>query len=114
KAQTHDADHRSRPLERKHGKKVLGEIVDDAEGSLCPVEGNQVFPKNIALDEARVLDNLAQFHVVDYFHAQSEIRADRLIHRAPDHVESTHTHVVARLGIGNLPRTVSENEKRLE
>src|SRR6202790_1107906 len=114
KTQTHYGDHRPPPLEGKHGKKVLGEIVDDSESALCPAEGNQILAKNIALGEARVLDYLAQLHVVEYLHAQGAICANRVIDRAPDQVESAHTHVVSRFGIGNFPRAVSENKKRLK
>src|ERR1700687_6453551 len=114
KPQTHYGGHGSRPLERKHGKKILSEIVDNAESALCPAEGNQVLAKNIALGEAPVLDYLAQLHIVEHFHAQCAIRANRVIDRAPDHVESPHTHVVPRFGIGNFPRAMSEKEKRLE
>src|SRR6266481_3851466 len=114
KTQTHYGGDGPPPLKGKHGKEVLGEIVDNAESTLRPAEGNQVLAKNIALGESRVLDYLAQFHVVEHFHAQGAIRADRVIDRAPDHVESAHTHVVPRFGIGNLPRAVSENEKRLK
>src|SRR5438132_4342276 len=114
KTQTDYGGHCSPPLEGKHGKKVLGEIVDDSERALCPAEGNQIFAKNISLGEARVLDYLAQLHVVEHFHAQCAIRADRVIDRTPDHIESAHTHVVPRFGIGNFPRAVSENEKRLK
>src|SRR6266849_9557784 len=114
KTETHYGGHGPPPLERKHGKEILGEIVDDAESALCPAEGNQVLAKNIALGESRVLDYLAQFHVVEHFHAQCAIRADRVIDRAPDQIESADTHVVPRFGIGNFPRAVSENEKRLE
>ena len=72
-------DHGSRPLKRKHGKKILGEIVDDAESALGPMERNEILPGNIALSEPRVLDYLAQLHVVDHFHAQGAIRTDRFI-----------------------------------
>src|ERR1700674_4806704 len=105
KTQTHYGGHCPPPLERKHGKEVLSEIVNDAESALCPAEGNQIFAKNIALRESRVLDYLAQLHVVEHFHSQCAIRADRVINRAPDQVESAHPHVVARFGIGNFPRT---------
>src|ERR1700694_5178449 len=114
KTQTYYSGHRPPPMERKHGKKVLGEIVDDAESALCPAEGNQILAKDIALREASVLDYLAQLHVVEHFHTQCAIRANRVIDRAPDHVESAHTHVIPRFRIGNFPRAVSENEKRLE
>src|ERR1700674_5113230 len=114
KPQTHYGGHRPPPLEGKNGKEVLGEIVDDAESALCPAEGNQILAKDIALREASVLDYLAQLHVVEHFHAQCAICANRVIDRAPDHVESAHTHVVSRFRIGNFPRAVSENEKRLE
>src|SRR6266446_6068258 len=99
KTQTDYGGYRPPPLERKHGKKILGEIVDDAESALCPAEGNQVLAKNIALGESRVLDYLAQLHVVEHLHAQRAIRANRLIDRAPDQVKSTHTHVVSRFRI---------------
>src|SRR5260370_14528237 len=92
KTQTHYGGHRPPPLERKHGKEVLGEIVDDSESALCPAEGNQVLPKNIALGKARVLDYLAQLHVIEHFHAQCAIRADGVIDRAPDHLKSAHSH----------------------
>src|SRR5208337_535662 len=88
KAQTHDAGQGSRPLERKHGKEVLGEIVDDTESALGPAQGNQVLAKNIALGEARFLDYFAEFHVVEHFHAQGSIGADRVVDRTPDQVES--------------------------
>src|SRR5258708_27498969 len=114
KTQTHHGGHRSPPLEGKHGEKILGEIVDDAESRLRADEGNQILSKNIALGEPRVLYYLAQLHVVEHFHAQGAIRADRIIDRAPNQIESAHAHVVSRFGIGNFPRAVSENEKRLE
>src|SRR6266481_6971452 len=114
KTQTHYGGDGPPPLKGKHGKEVLGEIVDNAESTLRPAEGNQVLAKNIALGESRVLDYLAQFHVVEHFHAQGAIRADRVIDRAPDHIESPHTHVVPRFRVGNFPWPVSENEKCLE
>src|SRR5260370_5496420 len=114
KTQTHYGGHRPPPLEGKNGKEVLGEIVDDAESALCPAERDPVLAKDIALGKARVLDYLAQFHVVEHFHAQCAIGANRVIDRAPDHIESAHTHVVPRFGVGNFPRAVSENEQRLE
>src|SRR6266446_58608 len=114
KTQTDYGGYRPPPLERKHGKKILGEIVDDSESALCPAEGNQVLAKNIALGETCVLDYLAQLHVVEHFHAQGPIRADRVIHRAPNHVESSDAHVVTRFRVGNFPWPVSENEKCLE
>src|SRR6202521_215230 len=114
KTETHYGGHRPPTLERKHGKEVLGEIVDDAESALRPAEGNQILAKNITLREPRVLDYLAQLHIVEHFHAQSAIGADRVIDRAPDHIESAHTHVVPRFRVGNFPRAVSENEKRLK
>src|SRR5208282_6178680 len=100
--QTHYGDHRSPPLKGKHGKKILSQTVDDAEGALCPVQGNQILPGNIALCEARVLDYLAQFHVVDHFHAQCAIGADRVIHRAPYQVESAHPMWSRALGSATL------------
>src|SRR5260370_14321925 len=114
KTQTHPGGHRSPPLEGKHGKKILGEIVDNAESALRPAEGNQVVSKNIALGEPGVLYYLAQFHVVEHFRAQGAIRADRIIDRAPNQIESAHAHVVPRFRVGNFPRSVSENEERLE
>src|SRR5882672_756190 len=114
KTETDYGGYRPPPLERKHGKEVLGEIVDDSEGALRPAEGNQVLAKNIALGESRVLDYLAQFHVIEHFHAQCAIRADRVIDRTPDHIESAHTHMVPRFRIGHFPRAVPENEKSLE
>src|SRR5260370_9961261 len=91
KTQTHHGGHRSPPLEGKHGKKILGEIVDNAESALRPAEGNQVVSKTIALGEPGVLYYLAQFHVVEHFHEQGAIRAHRLIDRAPNGDESAHT-----------------------
>src|ERR1700681_3414554 len=114
KTQTDYSGHRPPPLEGKHGKEVLGEIVDDAESAYCPAERNQVLAKNIALGEPSVLYYLAELHIVQNFHTQGAIRADRLIDRAPDHVESAHTHVVPGFRVGNLSRAVSENEKSLE
>src|SRR6266436_1337531 len=114
KPQTQNTNHRPPPLKGKYGKKILGEIVDDAESALRPAERNQILPKDIALGEARVLDHLAQFHVVEHFHAQGAIRADLVIDRPPNHVESANTHVVSRLRIGNFPRAVPKNEKRLK
>src|SRR5208282_3036149 len=98
----------------KHGKKILRQIIDDAESTLGPAKRNQILPVNIALDETRVLDYLTEFHVVDDFHAQSAIRADCFVDGSPDHVKSAHAHVVARFGIGNFPWPVSENKKHLE
>ena len=46
------------------------------------MKGDEVFAKYIALREAGVLDYFAQFHVVEHFHAQCHIGADRVIHRA--------------------------------
>lgn len=66
------------------------------------------------MDEARVLNNLAQLHVVDHLHAQGAICADRVIDRTAHQVESAYPHVVLRLGISDLPWPVSKNEKRLE
>src|SRR6266436_2203082 len=114
KPQTQNTNHRPPPLEGKHGKKILGEIVDDPESAPRPAERNQILPKDIALGEARVLDYLAQFHVVEHFHAQGAIRADLVIDRPPNQVESAHTHVVARFRVGNFPRSVSEDKKRLK
>ena len=79
KSQTHNGRHGSPPLERKHGKKVLGQIVDHAERPLGPAQRDQILPINIALDKARILDHLAQLHIVDHFHAQRTIRTDPLI-----------------------------------
>src|SRR5260370_33929541 len=84
KTQTHHRGHRSPPLEGKHGKKILGEIVDNAESALRPAEGNQILSKNIALAEPGVLYYLPQLQVVDHFHAQGTIRADLVITRAPN------------------------------
>src|SRR5208282_140602 len=98
----------------KHGKKILRQIIDDAESTLGPAKRNQILPVNIALDETRVLDYLTELHVVDDFHTQGAIRADCFVDRSPDHVESAHAHVVARFGIGNFPWPVSENKKHLE
>src|ERR1022692_1638574 len=95
-------------------KKVFGEIVDYAKRALGPAQRNQIFAKNIALRETCVLDDLTQFHVVDHFHAQRAIGADRVIDVASNHVEGAHTHVIARFWVSDFPGTMSENEERLE
>jgi hypothetical protein len=77
---------RSPPLERKQREEILGEIVNHAESALDPINGNQVLAKNHTLFEPRILDHLAQFHIVEDFHTQGKIAADRVIHgaAAPD------------------------------
>src|SRR5260370_811869 len=78
------------------------------------MERRSIYMNKLALTKGRVLDYLAQFHVVEHFHAQGAIRADRVIDRAPNEVESAHTHVIPRFRIGNFPRSASENEEHLE
>ena len=42
---------------------------------LRPMNRNQIFAEDVALAEAGILDHLAQFHVVEHFHAQRLVRA---------------------------------------
>ena len=79
-----------------------------------PVKRNQVLAKDVALGEARLLDDFAQLHVVQHFHAQRPVSPDRVIDRTPDHIERAHSHVVLRPGISHFPRTMPENKERLK
>src|SRR5579863_5118334 len=65
-SEAEDSCGRSPPLKRKHSKEILGEIVDDSEGALRPVEGDEIFAESTALRKAGILDYLSQLHVVEH------------------------------------------------
>src|SRR5580704_14377357 len=57
--QAERGDHSAPPLERQHGKKVLGQIIDHSNRALGPANRNEVSAEDVALREARLLDDLA-------------------------------------------------------
>ena len=61
-----------------------------------------------------ILHDLAEFHVVEHFHAQRPVRSDRVINRTPHHVECAHSHVILRLRVGNFPRPMAKYKERLK
>src|SRR5215470_6820669 len=114
KGKTQPGSKDSPPLKRQNSEKILREITHDAQCSMGPVQRDQVFSKDIALGITRIFDYFAQFHVVKHLQPQPLIGADGFVHAAPDHVESTDTHVIPRLRVRYFPWPVTEHEKRLK
>ena len=55
-------------------------------------------PKDVALGVSGILHDLAKLHIVEHFHSQSLVGADRVIDATPNHVERTDSHVILRSG----------------
>src|ERR1700692_3743295 len=104
---------RAPPLEGKNREEIFGQVVNHAHRSVGPADRDEVSAKYIALGETGPLHDLPQFHVVENFHPQSLIRANRLINPPTHEVERAHTHVVVRAGISHLPWAVPKDKHRL-
>src|SRR5436305_491078 len=59
-----------------------------------------------------LLDQFPKLHVFDYFHAQGAHRPDLLIDASANQVKWTETDVILRIWIINLPRPMTEYEKK--
>src|ERR1051325_1292511 len=110
KRQAETRKHGSPPLKRQNREKIFSEIVDDSQGSLGPMNRDQIFPENIALSESGLLNHLAEFHVVENFHPEALVGSDRFVGFATNHVECADSHVIVCLGIGDFPRAMPKHE----
>ena len=78
------------------------------------MEFEQIVSQNIALAKACVLDDFAEFHVVDNFEAQRFVSSDCLIYLPTNQVECADTDVVFGFRVGHFPGPMPEDEHQLK
>src|SRR5262249_28019201 len=89
-------------------------VLYNSASATGPADFDQVITEYDVLAEAAVLDDFAQLHVVHHFHTKALVRTDSLVDGPTNEVEGADTQVVFRLRVGTFPRTVTEDEKKLE